>query len=53
LILLENPENILLTSEKQRIIWEEIQNLHPMKHERVVPGVATKSFTSENDTVCA
>ncbi|CAF1198507.1 unnamed protein product [Rotaria sordida] len=47
----ENPENLLLKSEKQRIIWEEIQNLHPMIHEHTVPGVPTKSFSSKNDTI--
>ena len=42
---------MLLKSEKQRIIWEEIQNLHPMKNEHAVPGVPTKSFEPENDTM--
>ncbi len=50
-IELENPENILLKAEKQRIIWEEIQNLHPMKTEHAVPGVPIKSFVPENDTI--
>ncbi|CAF3881681.1 unnamed protein product [Rotaria sp. Silwood2] len=47
----ENPENLLLKSEKQRIIWEEIQNLHSMIHEHTVPGVPTKSISPKNDTI--
>ncbi|CAF1634206.1 unnamed protein product [Adineta ricciae] len=47
----ENPGDILLKSEKQRIIFEEIQNLRPMKSEHVVPGVPTKSLSSEQDTI--
>ena len=49
---LENPGDILLKSEKQRIIFEEIQNLRPMKSEHAVPGVPTKSLSSEHDTIC-
>jgi hypothetical protein len=52
IIYLENPEDVLFKSEKQRIIWEEIQNLRPTKNERSVPGVQTKSGTiAENDTI--
>lgn len=49
---IENPQDLLLKAEKQRIIWEEIQNLHPMKTEHAVPGVPTQSFQPENDTLC-
>ncbi|UJR16383.1 hypothetical protein I4U23_003286 [Adineta vaga] len=49
----ENPGDILLKSEKQRIVFEEIQNLRPMKNEHAVPGVPTKSFSPENDTMLA
>jgi hypothetical protein len=41
----------LLKSEKQRIIWDEIENLHPRKDEHAVPGVPIKSFVPENDTI--
>ncbi|CAF2102384.1 unnamed protein product [Rotaria magnacalcarata] len=47
----ENPENFLLQSEKQRIIWEEIQTLHPMSNEHSVPGVPTKMISPKNDTL--
>ncbi|CAF0837646.1 unnamed protein product [Rotaria sp. Silwood1] len=47
----ENRESLLLKSEKQRIIWEEIQNLHPMIHEHTVPGVPTKLISPKNDTI--
>ena len=49
--LLENPKNFLLKSEKQRIIWEEIQSLRPMEHEHAIPGAPTKCITPENDTI--
>ncbi|CAF1064866.1 unnamed protein product [Adineta steineri] len=47
----ENPSNILYKSEKQRIIYEEIQNLHPARHETTVPGIRKKTFVPENDTI--
>lgn len=53
MFLLENPESFLLTSEKQRIIWEEMQNLHPMKSELTLPGVPKKQITPETDTIRA
>ncbi|CAF0803540.1 unnamed protein product [Rotaria sordida] len=49
--LLENLDNFLLKSEKQVIIWDEIQNVRPMQHEHTVPGVPTKSITPNNDTI--
>ena len=47
----ENPESFLLTSEKQRIIWEELQTLRPKKSDHAVPGVPTHSISAENDTI--
>ncbi|CAF1211313.1 unnamed protein product [Adineta ricciae] len=47
----QNHDSFLLKSEKQRIIWEEIQILRPAKDENFVPGVPTKAITHENDTV--
>ncbi len=52
IIYLENPEDILFKSEKQRIIWEEIQNLRPTKNEHTVPGLQTKlAAIAEHDTI--
>jgi hypothetical protein len=48
---LDNPAQILLTSEKQRIIWEELQNLRPMRTEHAVPGVPIHSISPEHDTI--
>lgn len=48
---LENPEDFLLKSEKQRIIWEEIQTLRPMDGEHVLPGVPTKLISPKSDTI--
>jgi len=43
---------LLFKSEKQRIIWEEIQNLRPTKNEHTVPGVQSKSAAiAEHDTI--
>ncbi|CAF1374451.1 unnamed protein product [Adineta steineri] len=47
----ENPTNFLLKSEKQRIIWEEIQVIRPLEQEHFVPGFPTKAITPENDTI--
>ncbi|CAF1291293.1 unnamed protein product [Adineta steineri] len=47
----ENPTNFLLKSEKQRIIWEEMQVIRPLEHEHFVPGFPTKAITPENDTI--
>ena len=48
---LDNLDSFLLKSEKQRILWEEIQNLRPMEQEHAVPGAPTKSITPNNDTI--
>ena len=40
-----------MKSEKQRIIWEEVQNLRPMEDEHAVPGVPTKTIEPNNDTI--
>lgn len=50
-VVLENPKDFLLKSEKQRIVWEEIQIVRPMEDEHAVPGARTKSITPNNDTV--
>jgi len=47
----ENPSDILFKSEKQRIIWDVLQNLSPKKNEHAVPGVPTKFFSPENDAL--
>lgn len=47
----EDPASLLLTSEKQRIIWEELQNLRPKKNDHAVPGVPIHSISAENDTI--
>jgi len=46
----ENPKTFLLKSEKQRIIWEEIQNVRPTEYEHYVPGVSHKTI-SPDDTI--
>ncbi|CAM4753214.1 unnamed protein product [Rotaria magnacalcarata] len=47
----ENLDSFLLKSEKQLIVWEEIQNIRPMQHERTIPGVPTKLIESNHDTI--
>jgi hypothetical protein len=47
----DDPASLLLTSEKQRIIWEELQNLRPKKNDHAVPGVPIQAISSENDTI--
>lgn len=47
----ENLNNFLSKAEKQRIIWEEMQNLRPMDDEHTVPGVPSKGITPSHDTI--
>ncbi|CAF3286759.1 unnamed protein product [Rotaria sp. Silwood2] len=46
-----SPDSFLLKSEKQLVIWDEIQNVRPMQHEHTIPGVPTKSVTPTSDTI--
>ncbi|CAF0826099.1 unnamed protein product [Didymodactylos carnosus] len=47
----DDPDNFLSMSTKQRIIWEELQNLRPEPHEHAVPGAPMKSIDQNDDTI--